>query len=120
MEVFMKKCDGCGKVFFAEELSEFKEGMMLCDECMENHFVCEACENDIFTPAENLKGFTVCEACADTHYVCDGCGNLFHEKEEKPREGKIGDLYCSDCYYLYEECKGDMYAYYGVSAKDFI
>jgi len=116
----MKKCDGCKGVFFGEELSEFKEEMMLCETCLENHFVCECCESDCFEEAGNVGKYLVCSACEDGAYICDGCGQLFHRDVTKMRESKRGDLLCEDCYYFEEDCGGDMYKYNGVSAKDFI
>ena len=98
------KCERCGGMFPADEMTEHG-GDMVCADCAAGYTTCTYCgavchEDDMTQTSED--GY-VCDSCLDEYYrACDDCGELFMD-DELTTTGD-GRSVCNSCLSDYMRC----------------
>lgn len=110
-------CSDCGRVIEGgEEYHTLSSGRIVCEDCIENYYYCDSCEQCVECDTMEIDGECVCEDCLDRkshiYFQCDCCGEWVNRRtmswytvynsEEICENCRDDDYtYCYDCDELY-------------------
>jgi len=100
-------CEMCDRVCLSltHVSSSHHNGILLCDECIDNHtFTCDHC-GDITLDSEMIGdgNISLCQYCYENSYgTCYSCDCIFHN-DELYYSDNTGEVYCEACYHEEED-----------------